>query len=80
MRNLIIGMFLGSVIGGMVGTIASDEIYQVKKKAMKAGKKMLKKCNILWKKRDAPYFCNFAKIRGVPEFALLEKNVKKYSP
>lgn len=47
MRNFVIGMFLGSVVGGVVGTIASDEIYQVKKKAMKAGKKMLKKYNII---------------------------------
>ena len=47
MKNFVIGMFLGSMIGGMVGTIASDEIYEVKKKAMKAGKKMLKKYNII---------------------------------
>lgn len=47
MRNLMVGMFIGAMIGGMIGTVASDEIYQVKKKAMKAGKKMLKKCNIL---------------------------------
>lgn len=47
MKNFVIGIFLGSMIGGMVGTIASDEIYQVKKKAMKAGKKMLKKYNII---------------------------------
>ena len=42
MKNFVMGIFLGSVIGGVVGTIASDEIYQIKKKAMKAGKKMLK--------------------------------------
>jgi len=47
MKNFVIGIFLGSMIGGMVGTIASDEIYEVKKKAMKAGKKMLKKYNII---------------------------------
>lgn len=47
MKNLMVGMFIGAVIGGMIGTVASDEIYQAKKKAMKAGKKMLKKCNIL---------------------------------
>ena len=47
MKYFVIGMFLGSMIGGMVGTIASDEIYEVKKIAMKAGKKMLKKYNII---------------------------------
>ena len=47
MRNFVIGMFIGSVVGGVVGTIASDEIYQIKKKAMKAGKKMLKKYDII---------------------------------
>lgn len=47
MRNFVVGMFLGSLLGGVVGTIASDEIYQIKKKAMKAGKKMLKKYDIL---------------------------------
>ena len=47
MKNFVIGIFLGSMIGGMVGTIASDEIYQIKKKAMKAGKKMLKKYDII---------------------------------
>lgn len=47
MKNFVIGIFLGSMIGGMVGTIASDEIYQIKKKAMKAGKKMLKKYDLI---------------------------------
>lgn len=47
MKNFVLGIFLGSVVGGVVGTIASDEIYQIKKKAMKAGKKMLKKYDIL---------------------------------
>lgn len=47
MKNFVLGMFLGSVVGGMVGTIASDEICQAKKKAMKAGKKILKKYNII---------------------------------
>jgi len=47
MRNFIIGIMLGSVVGGVIGTIASDEIYQIKKKAMKAGKKMLKKYDII---------------------------------
>lgn len=47
MRNFVLGVFLGTVMGGVVGTIASDEIYQIKKKAMKAGKKMLKKYDII---------------------------------
>lgn len=47
MKNLITGIFLGAVIGGMVGTVASDEIYDVKKKAMKAGRKLLKKYEII---------------------------------
>lgn len=47
MRNLITGMFLGAIIGGMVGTVASDEIYDVKKKAMKVGKKFLKKYDMM---------------------------------
>ncbi len=47
MKNLITGMFLGAIIGGMVGTVASDEIYDVKKKAMKVGKKFLKKYDMM---------------------------------
>lgn len=47
MKNFMCGIIIGSVIGGMIGTIASDEIYQVKKKTMKAGKKFLKKYDII---------------------------------
>lgn len=47
MKNFVLGIFLGTIMGGVVGTIASDEIYQVKKKAMKAGKKILKKYDII---------------------------------
>ena len=43
MKNFVIGIMLGSAAGGVIGTIASDEICQIKKKALKAGKKMLKK-------------------------------------
>mgnify|MGYP003291237287 CR=1 FL=1 len=43
MKNFVLGMFFGSFVGGMIGTVASDEICMAKKKAMKAGKKMLKK-------------------------------------
>lgn len=47
MRNFMLGIFLGSIVGGIVGTVASDEICEVKKKAMKAGKKLLKKYDII---------------------------------
>ena len=47
MKNLVTGMFIGALIGGMVGTVASDEIYDMKKKIMKTGKKMMKKCNLM---------------------------------
>ena len=47
MRNLVTGMFIGAVLGGMIGTLASDEIYDMKKKVMKAGKKMMKKCSMM---------------------------------
>lgn len=42
MRNLVTGMFLGAILGGAIGTMASDEIYGFKKKVMKKGKKMVK--------------------------------------
>ncbi|MBO5141714.1 MAG: hypothetical protein J6C46_01720 [Clostridia bacterium] len=47
MKNFIVGMVIGSVVGGVIGTIASDEIYQIKKKAMKTGKKVLKKYDLI---------------------------------
>ena len=47
MKKLITGIFIGAVVGGMIGTVASDEIYDVKKKAMKAGKKFLKKYDMM---------------------------------
>ena len=47
MRNLVTGMLIGAVIDGMIGTVASDEIYDMKKKIMKNGKKFMKKCNII---------------------------------
>ena len=46
-NQLAIFGFLGAIIGGMIGTVASDEIYDVKKKAMKAGKKFLKKYDMM---------------------------------
>lgn len=45
MKNLMTGMFLGAIIGGVVGTMASDEIYSFKKMVMKKGKKMVKNIN-----------------------------------
>lgn len=47
MKNFTIGIMLGAIMGGVIGTIASDEIYQIKKKAMKTGKKILKKYDII---------------------------------
>lgn len=47
MKNFLVGIMVGSIMGGVIGTIASDEIYQIKKKAMKAGKKMLKKYDLI---------------------------------
>lgn len=45
MKNWITGMLVGAVLGGVVGTIASDEIYDIKNMMMKKGKKLAKKCN-----------------------------------
>ena len=42
MRNLVTGMFIGALLGGVVGTMASDEIYDFKKMIMKKGKKLVK--------------------------------------
>ena len=43
MKNLVTGMILGAVLGGFVGTIASEEIYDFGKTFMKKSKKMMKK-------------------------------------
>lgn len=45
MKNLVTGMFIGALLGGMVGTIASDEIYDMSRKIVKNSKKMMKKHN-----------------------------------
>ena len=42
MRNLIMGMFVGALIGGAVGTMASDEINDFRKMVMKKAKKIAK--------------------------------------
>ncbi len=47
MKNLVTGMLIGAIIGGMVGTVASDEIYDIKRKVIKNGRKMMKKCNLM---------------------------------
>ncbi len=42
MRNLVTGMVFGALLGGVVGTMASDEIMHFKKMVMKKGKKIAK--------------------------------------
>lgn len=43
MKNLVTGMILGALLGGFVGTMASDEINDFGKMMMKKGKKIMKK-------------------------------------
>ena len=43
MKNWITGILVGAVIGGVIGTIASDEIYDIKNMVMKKGRKLAKK-------------------------------------
>ncbi len=43
MKNLMTGMFIGALLGGVVGTMASDEINDFTKMVMKKGKKIMKK-------------------------------------
>lgn len=45
MKNLVTGIFIGALLGGVVGTVASDEIYDISRKIVKNGKKMIKKYN-----------------------------------
>lgn len=45
MKNLVTGMIFGAVIGGVIGTMASDEIYDIKNMIAKKSKKFAKKCN-----------------------------------
>lgn len=45
MKNLMTGILFGAVIGGMIGTMASDEIYDIKNTIMKKTKKFAKKYN-----------------------------------
>lgn len=43
MKNLMTGMVIGALLGGVVGTMASDEINDFTKMVMKKGKKIMKK-------------------------------------
>ena len=43
MKNLITGMFIGAILGGAIGSMASDEINNFGKMMMKKGKKIMKK-------------------------------------
>ena len=43
MKNLMTGMCIGALLGGVVGTMASDEINDFTKMVMKKGKKIMKK-------------------------------------
>ena len=45
MKNLVTGMVIGAMIGGIFGTMASDEINAFGKMCMKKGKKIIKKFN-----------------------------------
>ena len=43
MKNLMTGMVIGALLGGVVGTMASDEINDFTRMIMKKGKKIMKK-------------------------------------
>ena len=43
MKNLMTGIVIGTLLGGVVGTIASDEINDFTRMVMKKGKKIMKK-------------------------------------
>ena len=45
MKNLVTGILIGAVIGGFVGTMASDELTDFGKMCVKKGKKIIKKFN-----------------------------------
>ena len=42
MKSLVTGMAIGAIIGGAIGTIASDEINDFGKMFVKKGKKIIK--------------------------------------
>ena len=43
MKNLMTGMVIGALLGGVDGTMASDEINDFTRMIMKKGKKIMKK-------------------------------------
>lgn len=43
MKNLMTGMVIGALLGGVIGTMASDEINGFTRMVMKKGKKIMKK-------------------------------------
>ena len=43
MKNLMTGMVIGALLGGVVGTMASDGINDFTRMIMKKGKKIMKK-------------------------------------
>lgn len=43
MKNLMTGMVIGALLGGVVGTMASNEINDFTRMIMKKGKKIMKK-------------------------------------
>lgn len=42
MKNLMAGMFIGALLGGVVSTMASEELCDFKKMIVKKGKKIAK--------------------------------------
>jgi hypothetical protein len=47
MKSLWTGIFIGAMIGGVFGTMASDEIYGMKKRMFRAGKRIAKKYDLM---------------------------------
>lgn len=47
MKNLITGMIIGATLGCIVGTVASDDICDMKNMIMKRGKKLAKKYKLM---------------------------------
>lgn len=45
MKKLMTGIIIGAMIGGAIGTMASDEINDFSKMCMKKGKRIMKKFN-----------------------------------
>ena len=56
MKNLMTGMFFGAIVGGVIGTMASDEIYDIKNTIMKKTKKFAKRCKWMQHQNGATFF------------------------